>query len=931
MVLAALLAATAAGAAEPTGLTALDLRYLPLLRNGRAHLASSTDPSGGNDDRGHYLRQDGPQAVLMEADGPGMITRIWSANPQGRLSVYFDHETTARVSLPFDRLAEAGPETPTVDGFCSAAGGGVTCWFPMAFARHCKVTVEGAEQLYYQINYTTWPDTVKVETFKPGPYHPPEGMEWGEGKAVTVQVAPGGDGVLFDLRGPATVRRLVLTVSPNDYDTLRQLVLSMQWDSAPGPSVAAPLLDLFASGLGAAQFLSAPMAVGEWDFLTVDFPLPFATRGVARLSNRGSRSVKVDATAYVTPGRRADDGYFHARYRAAETLAGRAHTVLDIAGRGHYVGTIATLRSPGELNYLEGDEQITVDGHERLFGTGTEDYFNGAWFFRRGPFSELLAGAPMIVAGKSALCAYRWHLADTVPFRTHLTVALEHGPRNDAPGCEYRTVGLWYGAQPTVVPIPTPPDRPAPYRERVEGGILLEAEDLRDRVRPQGVQYSAIDDARTPLPASGGRLLQVVFEAPEGSSIGLPFSVKEAGLYQFLLRVASGGPTFQLLADVDGEALPPPVSQPWLGEPILDLGRARVEAGEHVLTVGAKAIDGGSGPHGRLGMDYLWCRPVGKVPGAIEAESLPVEVRGADAAAVVQTDRDLPVGVVRSAGVIGGGLPDEAVWSGGAQLRFTPGREGDACTLTFEVANDGEYGLCAGFSRGPEYGACEVLLDGRRLLGGDDAFSGQDESDVVGERVPLGVHHLTAGSHRLTLRSVARDGKVRAVGLDYLLLSSALRGHEAELLRRAGRFETIVKVRFGAEPRWSGQAYVRVPGGGPTPPAFYLDAPRSGRYRVTVTEARIPTGGRFSVALGAKTVGRVECAASGEQLGSGMSFEARLRRGANRLAFVAEDNGDLALDVVQLEYLGGGAPLWLWLTLALVAAVAVLLRNRGRR
>ena len=75
----------------------------PPLGQGKAHLASSADPTGGNNDRGNYLRREGSRVVLMEADGPGVITRIWSANPAGTLRIFFDGEPKPRVELPFDQ------------------------------------------------------------------------------------------------------------------------------------------------------------------------------------------------------------------------------------------------------------------------------------------------------------------------------------------------------------------------------------------------------------------------------------------------------------------------------------------------------------------------------------------------------------------------------------------------------------------------------------------------------------------------------------------------------------------------------------------------------------------------------------------------------------------------------------------------------------
>ena len=913
--------ATSVAAADPVGLDALDLRYLPQLRVGRAHLASSTDPTGGNGDRGHYLRQNGSRAVLMEADGPGLITRIWSANPQGQLQLYFDDDEQPRIELPFAALGQPGTNAPNVHGYCSTAGGGVSCWYPLPFKERCRVVCVGAEQLYYQINYTTYPRSTKVETFKPGPPEAQLGMEWGTPYDRRATVAPGQTGTLFELRGPSTIRRLALTIEPATLDVLRQLIVKMRWDGH-GPSVRVPLLDLFAAGLGPAQCLSAATAVGEWDFFTLDFPLPFQRTGVGELVNTGSEPVKVEATAYATQGRRENDGYFQALYHDAETVAGQPHSVLDIAGRGHYVGTTVTLLGNGDLTFLEGDEQITVDGTTKLLGTGTEDYFDGAWFFRRGAYAEPLAGAPLLQADKTQVSAYRWHLADCIPFTKHLTVDLEHGPGNDAPGCRYRSVAYWYSAQPVSVPAVKAPARPPAFTAKAGDGTLLEAEAQADKVTAEGVTVGVRDDLGSPLAASGGKFLAVRFDQP-GASLSLPLRVEETGLYDLVLWLVDGGPSFAFSATLDAEPVPPPVSQASLGDPRLLLGRLRLEAGKHLLRLTADGPADASTPPGTLGIDYVLLESVGKMRGVTEAESLSTKVHGSDAVVVVQTDRDLPPGARRGEKLVGGAVPTEPVWSGGAQLRFAPGEAGDSVDLMFSVDSDGEYGLAASFTREPDAGMVELLLDGRSLL----TWSTKADELLVGDRLGLGTHELAAGEHKLTLRGEERDGQVRPVGLDYLLLVPAMRGHETELARVLGDGPTVVKERFGAEPRWSGGAYLRFIA--PTESKLSLLAPRAGRYRVTFKEVKLPTGGSHLVSVDGQEAGKLDCAGASEALGQGLTAELRLRRGFNQVTF-EDGSGDLALDVIELEYLGGGLPV-LPIALGVILLLAIVAWVRKRK
>src|SRR5579862_10018210 len=74
---------------------------------GRSILASSYDRRGGNHDWSNYIRREGKAAVMMDSDGPGCITRIWTADPQkGMIHVYIDgqHAIECKFADLFDLL-----------------------------------------------------------------------------------------------------------------------------------------------------------------------------------------------------------------------------------------------------------------------------------------------------------------------------------------------------------------------------------------------------------------------------------------------------------------------------------------------------------------------------------------------------------------------------------------------------------------------------------------------------------------------------------------------------------------------------------------------------------------------------------------------------------------------------------------------------------
>src|SRR4051794_22380881 len=92
------------------GMTQLD--RLPVL-DGRAQAlgASSHARDGGNIDSNPYLERDAQgRYVLMEAQGPGAVTRVWmtgpasqgngAATPFGHIHFFIDGETPPRIDVP---------------------------------------------------------------------------------------------------------------------------------------------------------------------------------------------------------------------------------------------------------------------------------------------------------------------------------------------------------------------------------------------------------------------------------------------------------------------------------------------------------------------------------------------------------------------------------------------------------------------------------------------------------------------------------------------------------------------------------------------------------------------------------------------------------------------------------------------------------------
>ena len=100
----------------------------------------------------------------------------------------------------------------------------------------------------------------------------------------------------------------------------------------------------------------------------------------------------------------------------------------------------------------EGDDMIFIDGDTRptINGTGTEDYFNGAWDFGGEAFANLHQGAPHMVNAErigGEYCLYRWHTESPLAFEKSLKFTMEHGHANHRSDNFY-TVAYWYQSEP---------------------------------------------------------------------------------------------------------------------------------------------------------------------------------------------------------------------------------------------------------------------------------------------------------------------------------------------------------------------------------------------------------------------------------------------------------------------------------------------------
>lgn len=256
---------------------------------------------------------------------------------------------------------------------------------------------------------------------------------------------------------------------------LANVRLRITWDGRETPSVDAPLPLFFGTGTfynrAEQEYLvkSFPMTV-RFDaariHLACYFPMPYFKSAKVELVNGGDVAIPDVAFAVRTeiPHYRPNQlGYFHATYKdhSPTPERGKDLVLLDtrnIEGAEHwsgsFVGTTYTFTKTANLTTLEGDPRFFFDDSNtpQAQGTGSEEWGGGGdyWGGRTMtlPFAGHPVGAVKASEAKNEIdklhSAYRFLLADLMPFGRNARIQLEHGETNESKE-HYETVTYWYG------------------------------------------------------------------------------------------------------------------------------------------------------------------------------------------------------------------------------------------------------------------------------------------------------------------------------------------------------------------------------------------------------------------------------------------------------------------------------------------------------
>ncbi len=249
--------------------------------------------------------------------------------------------------------------------------------------------------------------------------------------------------------------------------------LRVTWDDRAAPSIDAPVALFFGAGTlynrdGREYLVKSFPNVIRYDstkvYLQCYFPMPFFRSAKVELSGGGTDFSRVSWKVRHAPfkGEPNHVGYLHATYgdhpspERGKDLVLLDTTKVEGGGdwSGSFVGTSFIFSKEAVLTTLEGDPRFFFDDSQtpQAQGTGTEEWGGGGDYWgglnMTLPFAGHPVGARKAEEAKGPEdkihSAYRFLLADLMPFGRNARIQLEHGGTNESTQ-HYETVTFWYG------------------------------------------------------------------------------------------------------------------------------------------------------------------------------------------------------------------------------------------------------------------------------------------------------------------------------------------------------------------------------------------------------------------------------------------------------------------------------------------------------
>ncbi len=266
--------------------------------------------------------------------------------------------------------------------------------------------------------------------------------ELGQGWKVKpcLSIPAGETFVIADIEGQGMIKHIWMT-DLSEYG--RQLLLRIYFDGQKSPAVDVPLSDFFCNAdcTDFRQINSLAICCNPNRGMNCYFQMPYFKSFRVEVENTGEKKCTLFYQIDCEEKELSPDAlYFHAQFRRVNPLPYKeVYTILDnIKGNGLYVGTYMHWGTKSNGWWGEGEIKFYIDGDTdfpSICGTGTEDYFCGAWCYLVNDeyveYSTNYTGLSKVrKTGKyntsqQYFDMYRWHVTDPIYFKQDLKVTIQ--------------------------------------------------------------------------------------------------------------------------------------------------------------------------------------------------------------------------------------------------------------------------------------------------------------------------------------------------------------------------------------------------------------------------------------------------------------------------------------------------------------------------
>lgn len=536
----------------------------------RSHNKSDFSEEGwfGNADAGQIIRTEihngKEEFVLMDAEGPGAIVRIWSANADdaGLIRVYLDNSTVPEIEMPLSDMLN-GEDKFFIKPISGIRAKGWNCYMPIPYLKHCKVTIE-YNRIYYHINYRTYSTGTDVTTFLLK--QAKENLDkvkrtadiltncetldtCGDSKRnrqFNFTLKPDQSKIIKLIGFDRAICGFICKLIAEDTEqALRKCLLEIYFDEAKSPNIQSPLGDFFGSAPGINPFKSVPLEVCEDGTMKCRWIMPFKNKAIIKFTNFSSGKLQINGQVKIKSRLwEKNTMHFNARWKISLGISVRPRrdwNYIECKGKGRYVGNMLSICNPVSSWWGEGDEKIYIDGEDfpSTFGTGTEDYYGYAWsineIFTHAYHNQTRCDGPKNM-GHTSLS--RFHILDSMPFNSSFKFDMELWHHAAGFTVDLSQISYWYERPETEdnfnnlrkedLVVPALP-------MSVKAQNVYEAEDMRI-VDSNGMAFNQNNFVWF---YSGDKALWWSADKP-GDKLELGFKVEKAGRYNIKGKFTEG-------------------------------------------------------------------------------------------------------------------------------------------------------------------------------------------------------------------------------------------------------------------------------------------------------------------------------------------------------------------------------------------------------